>query len=278
MKDLKFKLPSKSQKRLKFMLFGLPGVGKTTAAIQFPRPALIDTERGAENDQYVDILRNAGGGVISTTSFDEVVQQVRALASMPHEYKTVIIDPITVLYDGLADMWEKRVGNSFSAHRAAAKRDFNRLNALLSTLDMNVVFTSHAKNEWLNGEMTGRMVYDGPKGVDYFLDLLIEVRRDGEKRTATIFKSRIESLKVDEEFEFSYDAIADRYGREILERGVQPIEFATSEQVEELDSLLTRHTDGKALVGKLLKRAKCEEFADFTSEQIGKAIEWLRNQ
>jgi len=272
----KFKTPSKTSKRLKFMLFGLPGVGKTTAAIQFPRPALIDTERGSENDQYVDIIRNAGGGVLSTTSFDEVVQQVRSLASEKHDYKTLIIDPITVLYDGLADMWEKRVGNSFSAHRAAAKRDFNRLNALLQTLDMNVVFTSHAKNEWLNGDMTGRMVYDGPKGVDYWMDLLIEVQRRGEERTAKVFKSRISSLPVDDEFKFSYDEIAHRYGRETLERGVVPIEFATEEQVNELESLIAKHSEGPALVGKLLKRAKCETFVDFTNDQIGKAIQWLK--
>jgi GTPase SAR1 family protein len=77
------KKPKKIDKRLKLMMFGPPGVGKTTAAIQFPKPYILDTERGAENDQYVDAINKSDGAILSTTSFDTIVDQVRALASEP---------------------------------------------------------------------------------------------------------------------------------------------------------------------------------------------------
>ena len=53
---LRGKKPESVEKRLKLLMYGTAGVGKTTAAISFPAPYLIDTERGAENDQYIEIL------------------------------------------------------------------------------------------------------------------------------------------------------------------------------------------------------------------------------
>ncbi|HHX4254290.1 TPA: AAA family ATPase [Legionella anisa] len=49
---LRARKPETIEKRLKVLFYGDAGVGKTTAAIQFPKPYLIDTEKGAENDQY----------------------------------------------------------------------------------------------------------------------------------------------------------------------------------------------------------------------------------
>jgi GTPase SAR1 family protein len=40
---LRAKKPEAVEKRLKALFYGSAGVGKTTAAIQFPRPYLIDT-------------------------------------------------------------------------------------------------------------------------------------------------------------------------------------------------------------------------------------------
>ena len=68
--------PTVVQKRLKALFYGGAGVGKTTAAIQFPKPYLIDTEKGATNDQYLEILNKNGGVIFSTVDFDELVQEI----------------------------------------------------------------------------------------------------------------------------------------------------------------------------------------------------------
>jgi hypothetical protein len=270
---LLFKKPQKSEKRLKAMLFGLAGVGKTTAAIQFPRPAVIDTELGTVNDQYVDLIESRGGAVLQTTSFDTMLDQVRSLAVEEHDFQTLVIDPVTVIYDGLADSWEKRVGSDWSAHHAKARTDWKRLTAMLSTLDMNVVWTAHAKAEWINGEATGRLTYDGPKGADFWVDLLIEVRRDGETRNGLIRKSRIKGLEVDTEFAFSYDEIAERYGRDVLERNAVPV----SEDLVRLMELIGEREDGQDLGSRMMKKAGVSTLSELTADQVEKAIEWLTN-
>src|SRR5579872_1423562 len=95
--------PKMLQKRLKALFYGSSGVGKTTAAISFPRPYLIDTERGAENEQYVRLIEKNGGAVFQTTDFDELIKEVKALLTTRHNYKTLIIDPLTTLYNDLLD-------------------------------------------------------------------------------------------------------------------------------------------------------------------------------
>jgi hypothetical protein len=274
------KKPKKIDKRLKLMMFGPPGVGKTTAAIQFPKPYILDTERGAENDQYVDAINKSDGAILSTTSFDTIVDQVRALASEPHEFRTLVIDPITVIYDDLVAYWEKRVGTDFGRGYSAAKKQWKRLTALISTLDMNVVMTSHAKNLYAEGtamKIIG-MTYDGPKGADYYMDLVLEAIKDGDDRSCRIAKSRIASLPEGEVIPFGYDEIAERYGRDTLERDATVIEFASVETVRAVREHLAQRMDGEELEGKWLRAAGVADLADMTSEQMEGCAQWLKAQ
>tara|TARA_R100001086_G_scaffold169725_1_gene92482 strand:+ start:565 stop:1386 length:822 start_codon:yes stop_codon:yes gene_type:complete len=268
---LLFQKPKRSEKRLKAMLYGMAGVGKTTASIMFPRPAIIDTERGTEMDQYVDAINAREGVVLRTASFDTIMDQVRMLAVEEHPYQTLVIDPISVVYDSIADAHKKKVGTDFSKHLVEAWSDWKRLTLLLSALDMNVVMTAHSKNEWINGESTGHQTWDGPKKSDYWVDLIVEVTREGQARFGNIRKSRITQLPVDTTFEFSYDEIANRYGRDILEKDAVPLD---SERVHLID-LINRDPDGEAKAAKMLKRAEVATLSELTQDQVQKAIEWL---
>ncbi len=268
---LLFAKPKKTDKRLKCMLYGMAGVGKTTASIMFPRPAIIDTERGTEMDQYVDAINAREGVVLRTSSFETIMDQIRMLAIEDHPYQTLVIDPISVVYDSIADAHKKKVGTDFSKHLVEAWSDWKRLTLLLSALDMNVVMTAHSKNEWVNGESTGQQTWDGPKKSDYWVDLIIEVTRQGQARFGNIRKSRITDLPVDTTFEFSYDEIANRYGREILEKNAVPLD---TDRVRLLD-LINEDPNGEEKAGKMLKRAKVATLSELTEEQVQKAIEWL---
>src|SRR6186713_1555758 len=105
---LRARKPEAVQKRLKLFMFGPAGVGKTTAAIQFPNSYIIDCERGAEN--YDKLITASGSAVYQTNDMNDVIAEVKALLTEKHDFRTLVIDPITPLYNDLLDKCEQQVG------------------------------------------------------------------------------------------------------------------------------------------------------------------------
>lgn len=267
--------PTVSEKRLKALFFGEPGAGKTTAAIQFPRPYLIDTEKGAINEQYVKLLNSRGGVVFQTNVFAEIVAEVTSLLSVKHEYRTLILDPITTVYDDLIQAAERKVGQEFGRHYAEAKKEWKRLGNLLMRLDMNVIVTSHQKKLYGDGMAVMGNTFDGPKGLDYMFDLVFEVTKRGKDRVGVVRKTRCEGFPEGDVFPFSYDEVAKRYGRDILEREAVAVLLCGPGQATELRALLDERKDGADLLEKWLKKADAETIEELTAEQAAKCIESL---
>src|SRR3954469_9325589 len=101
---LRARKPEAVTKRLKLFMFGPAGVGKTTAAIQFPNSYVIDTERGSEN--YADTITASGSVLFQTTDMGEVIAEVKGLLTEKHDFRTLVIDPITTAYNDLLDKSE----------------------------------------------------------------------------------------------------------------------------------------------------------------------------
>ena len=272
---LRGKKPQAAEKRLKALFFGEPGAGKTTAAIQFPRPYLIDTERGAENAQYVAALEKVGGSVFQSNDFSEIVQEVTALLSEKHQFRTLIIDPITTVYDDLIQKAERKVGTEFGRHYGEAKKEWKRLGNLLLRLDMNVIVTSHQKKLYGEGMSVIGNTYDGPKGLDYLFDLVFEASKRGKDRVGIVRKTRVEGFPEGEVFPFGYDEIAERYGRAVLERDAAPVALATPEQQEELRTLVDSRKGGEDLLEKWLTKAQAETIAELPADVAVKCIAFL---
>lgn len=268
--------PTTVEKRLKALFFGSAGAGKTTAAIQFPRPYIIDTERGAVNDQYVKIINERGGAVFSTSDFDDIVREVTSLLSEKHDFRTLVIDPVTTVYDDLIAKSELKVGTEFGRHFGEAKKQWKRLGNLLTRLDMNVIITSHQKNLYGDGMKVMGATFDGPKGLDYLFDLVFEVAKRGEQRVGIVRKSRVETLPEGDVFPFSYNEVAERYGRAVLERDAQPEPLATADQILELTELLKVRKDGEELLDKWLTKAQAETPEELPQEAALKCIAFLK--
>jgi len=279
MSKLKAKKPTTIEKRLKALFYGAPGAGKTTAAISFPKVYLIDTERGAENDRYVKLLEKGGGVIFQTTDFDELLGQVKALLTEQHDYKTLVIDPLTILYNDLLDKSAMKNGTDFGRHYNEANKHIKQLLALLLRLDMNVIITSHSKKEYGNNMAVIGETFDCYKKLDYLFDLVFEIQKRGkDNRVALIKKTRIESFPDGEMFPFSYEEIAERYGRVILERDAVAIELATPEQVTEMKRLLTVfHVEPEALA-KWLEKCNSTVIEELSKPDIDKIIAYLHNQ
>src|SRR4051812_44887619 len=104
MSKLKAKDPQTAEpSKPKILIFGKPGVGKTWTSIDFPSCYYIDTEGGADLAHYTEKLKKAGGVYMGpedgSLDFPTVIEQFQALASEKHEFKTVIVDSISKLFN-----------------------------------------------------------------------------------------------------------------------------------------------------------------------------------
>ncbi|KTD27509.1 AAA family ATPase [Legionella micdadei] len=273
---LRAKKPEAIQKRLKALFYGSAGVGKTTAAIQFPKPYLIDTEKGAENDQYTRLLQKSGGVVFQTNDFSELMTEVKALLTEKHEYKTLIIDPLTTLYNDLLDKSALKNGTEFGRHYSDANKQIKHLLNLLLRLDMNVIITSHAKNEYGQNMAVLGQTFDCYKKLDYLFDLVFEIQKRGKDRIGIIKKSRIEAFPDGEQFPFSYNEIAKRYGKEVLERDAIAQKLADKEQIIEVKRLIDLLKVPEEKYQKWLDKANAETFDEMPFDAMEKVIDYLQ--
>lgn len=275
---LRGKTPTTIEKRLKCLFYGTAGAGKTTAAIQFPKPYLIDTEKGAENDTYTKLLEKQGGVIFQTHDFDELLKEVKALLVEKHDYKTLIIDPLTVIYNSMLDRASEKVGTEFGRHYGEANKGMQKLLLLLTRIDMNVIITSHAKNEYGDNLKVLGTTFDCYKKLDYLFDLVIEIQKKGRQRMGVVKKTRIQAFEEMETFPFSYDAIADKYGRKILEKDAVAQKLASQDQVLEIVHLISLLKIEEDVVNKWLAKADASSFDEMEEGQILKCINFLKDK
>ncbi|HYO10947.1 MAG TPA: ATP-binding protein [Tepidisphaeraceae bacterium] len=273
---LRARKPEAVNKRLKLFMFGPAGVGKTTAAVQFPNAYIIDCERGSEN--YDKLIAGSNSVVYQTVDVHDVIAEVKALLTEKHEFRTLVIDPITPIYNDLLEKCEARVGSDFGRHYGAANKEMKRLANLIMALDMNVVITAHAKTEY--GENLKKLGYtfDGWRQLDYWFDLVIELGKRGKRRVGKVVKTRIESFPDEDVFEWSYDSIRQRYDAATLEREAQVVKLAAAQQVAEIQQLLNvvRLPDG--LVEKWFGKANVDQWEDMPADAIAKCIEYVKSR
>lgn len=257
-------------------MFGPAGVGKTTAAIQFPNSYIIDGERGCEN--YDKLVTASGSVVFQTTDIDEVVTEVKSLLTEKHDFRTLVIDPVTTLYNDLLDKCATKVGEEFGRHYGAANKTMKRMANLIMALDMNVIITAHAKAEYGANLSKLGYTFDGWRQLDYWFDLVVELGKKGKKRMAKVVKTRIETFPDEDIFEWSYEAIRKRYDASILEREAQQVSLATPEQLAEFKHLCARATLPAGLLEKWMDKAQVSDWADMPADILAKCIEFMRGK
>jgi hypothetical protein len=273
---LRARKPEAVNKRLKLFMYGPAGVGKTTAAIQFPNSYIIDCERGTEN--YDKLITASGSAVFQTVDIHDVVQEVKSLLTERHDFRTLVIDPITPLYNDLLEKCEQKVGADFGRHYGAANKEMKRLANLIMAMDMNVVITAHAKTEYGQNFSKLGYTFDGWRQLDYWFDLVVELGKKGKKRLAKVVKTRIESFPDEDVFEWSYDAIRQRYDAKMLEKEATAVALATADQVRELKDLLSIVRLPEGMVEKWLAKAGVDEWEDMPGDLIAKCIEYVKNR
>lgn len=234
----------------KMLIFGKPGVGKTWASLEFPKVYYIDTEGGADLGHYTDKLEKSGGVYLGveqgSLDFSEVLDQIKALATEQHPYKTLVIDSISKLFNTAIAAEAERLSdegkkNEFGADKKPAVSMIRQMISWLTRLDMNVILIAHEKPLWglVKGERQEvGVTFDCWDKLEYELHLCLNIMKMGDKRMAKIRKSRLMGFPDNVNFEWSYTEFATRYGKDIMEKPPIAIQLATPEQLAETTRLL----------------------------------------
>lgn len=208
--------------KIKMMLWGEPGAGKSRFALSAPSPLVIDLENStswyagqfdfykATIDETEKTTKNATA--LTTTIVAEI------LAGEYNDVETLIIDPVTDLLDNLETLCTlqyerdtlkgKKVTDlnpleksKFYSFRRTKMREL--LDRILN-ININIIFVARAKNVWGKTEKGMAPVdktFDGIDLIEYLPDLVVNLRREDGEPVADIKKSRMgkfpESVKME---------------------------------------------------------------------------------
>ena len=194
--------------KVKCLVYGAAGVGKTYLALTAPGPvAVIDTEGGTAF--YANRVGPKGLSefdVLPTKTFAQVEAAIAYLRANPGHYETLVIDPVTVLYETLQDAAQERRSEVRKSAEAdlemldwqRIKRAYKRLMTDLVNLPVHVVVTAREtdlteERVRPNGR-TERVKIghkpDAEKSTSYYFDTAIRLVPAAKGREAVIEKDR----------------------------------------------------------------------------------------
>lgn len=282
--------PKEKVKRLKLFVYGPAGSGKTTCSIMFPQAYLIDTERGA--DPYMKSLTKSKSVMYQTSNFDDAYNEVKELLTTKHSYRTLIIDPITQLYNSVQEKWTRVFEKHAKSEKEAevqdfgmrywgrVKSEFKSFQRMLLSIDMNLIITSHQKDLYGSNMNKIGVTFDSMKGEDYLYDFVFRLEEKGSKRMAVTMKERAEigQNKFPPEFEWSYENFKKYYGSDILEKESTPVQLASPEQVSKVTALLDVVKVSNEEVVSWWTKADVNSWDQMTAQDIGKVITFLEKK
>lgn len=261
----------KPAKRAKILISGEPGSGKTYFALSFPGVYFIDTEYGAEREQYQRKLTESGGMYLGrdhgVNTFEEVIKEVKSLTTEKHPYKTLVIDSLSHLYVGEAARAEEKGGSEFGRDKKIANIPSRQLLRWIDIMEMNVILVAHTKKDWSNKEAV-TTTFDAYDKTGYALDLWLEL---AEKKIV-VRKSRIETLPSGMVIKRDFEAFAELYGINTINQDAKQIVLATAEQVNRVGALIDLLNIKPEVIESNMKKMEVDGFEDMTTEQIAGII------
>lgn len=170
---------------LKALIYGQPGLGKTTFALSAPDPVLLDFDGGVHR-----VSPTHQKDTLQIESWQDCLDELNAGTLNP--YKTIIIDTAGKMLDYLGTYLiqkNPKLGKSNGALSLQGygerKMEFSNFIKRISTMGKHIIFIGHEKEE-KDGEVNyKRPEVGGSSGNDLYkeLDLIGYMEAIGRKRT-----------------------------------------------------------------------------------------------
>lgn len=223
----------KVKRYIKVALWGDKKSGKTRFALSFPKPCVIDTERGTlmYADKYDFAVKDAN-------RWNELLQALDALEKGDHEFETLVIDSLTIFWQDLIDVQieyvRNRRGNEVlsTGDWGTIKRRWKSFINRLVDLNMHVVLVMREKDEYTTetdqrtgeekSKKTGEHLPDAEKSTGYVFDFILHLltREDKKKKTSQHIV-QVDGSRRDEIPKYSEYDITGKRGYEVI---FKPIE------------------------------------------------------
>lgn len=282
--------PNQKEKRIKMLVYGPAGVGKTLSALQFDHAYIIDAEKGT--DFYGDTIRKSNSAVLQTNNVDEIKEEIRTLLTTTHPYRVLILDPITQIYNACQEKWSKIFEKYAKTEKEADLQDFGfrfwsrvksemkAIDRMLVALDMSVIILSHQKDIYGPGMQKIGIGPDSMKGTEYLFDYVFELKNINEKRMATTIKERAEigKNKFPAQFEWSYANFLKFYGKDIIEKESVPLQLISKDQLTELNRLIQAMNISETEQAQWLTKADADKLDELTEDQADKLLKFLHKK
>ena len=232
-----FEDPVKQKKYLKIAFFGKGGSGKTRAALSFPKPVIIDGEKGSQ-----PYIGKYDFKVKSANRWKQLDPLLSWLRTHPGVYETLIIDPATIFYMDLiqeiVDFIKNKRGNETMTRGdwGVEKRRWAALLNNLTELPMHVILNFREKDEYEEtqnraGEeilkKTGNFYLDADKQTEYLFDLSFRCHTEENKKNKeqpTKFLMTCTKTRYDWMPKYgTYDVTRKRVFDELFRANVEPM-------------------------------------------------------
>jgi len=231
--------------KLKGLIYGVPGAGKTSLALSAPKPLLIDFDNGLRR-----VAKQYQSDSVQIQSYQDLLDILTK--EDISAYETIVIDTLGKMVDRIGD-WlalsnpklKQSDGQLSQKGWGSLKGEFQRFLKLLEGKNKSAIFVSHEREEKVDDKLYKRIDVSGSAGKDVIkeLDFVGYMSIQGNKRiidlapnesyytknslginsileykplaginnflSEAIFDAYQEKLKKDEELAKDYDALIE---------------------------------------------------------------------